>query len=77
MFVDEGEEGGGAMSPSLSASSAGAELSSSYTFASKSSDNPVGQQEPVIHFIDGVNPGWTSLNPIITLHLVMLRTSSC
>lgn len=57
MFVDEGEEGDGAMTPSLSASSAGAELSSLYTFAGKSSDNPVGQQQSVIHFIDGVNPG--------------------
>lgn len=57
MFVDEGEEGGGAMTPSLSASRAGAESSSLYTFAGKSSDKPVGQQQPAIHFIDRVNPG--------------------
>lgn len=75
---DKGDEGGGAMTPLLDASSAGAEPSSSYTFAGKASDSPVGHQRPVIHFIDGQS-GVEKLKqlPIITLHLVRLRTSSC
>lgn len=67
---DKGDEGGSARTPSLSASSAGAELSSLHTFAGKSSDNSVGQQQPVIHFIDGVNQGWTSLNNCLQLHCI-------
>lgn len=70
---DEGDEDVNATTPSLSASNAGTELNSSHTFAGKSSDNPVGQQQPVIHFIDGVNQGWTKLNTMITRHLVRLK----
>jgi hypothetical protein len=68
---DKGDEGGGAMTLLLSVSSVGTtELSSSYTFAGKSSDNPVGQQQPVIHFITEVNQGWTSLNNCLWLHCI-------